>query len=65
MFVRDSCSKQLDSDRLAAYVPELLRVTGPLPSLVLRAEDIWLRYKPFFIEVFGILNQGFPISSLV
>jgi hypothetical protein len=23
MFVRDSCSKQLDSDRLAAYVPEL------------------------------------------
>jgi len=22
MFVRDSCSKQLDSDRLAAYVPE-------------------------------------------
>jgi deoxycytidylate deaminase len=23
MFVRDSCSKQLDSDRLAAYVPEV------------------------------------------
>jgi hypothetical protein len=23
MFVRDSCSKQLDSDRLAADVPEL------------------------------------------
>ena len=41
---------------LALSYPELLRVTGPLPSLVLRAEDIWLRYKPFFIEVFGILN---------
>jgi hypothetical protein len=23
MFVRDSCSKQLDSDRLAAYVPNV------------------------------------------
>jgi len=40
-------------------------VTGPLPSLVLRAEDIWRKYKPFFIEVFGILNPGFPISSLL
>ena len=50
---------------LALSYPELLRVKGPLPSLVLRAEDIWLRYKPFFIEVFGILNQGFHISSLL
>ena len=21
---------------------------------------MWQKYKPFFIEVFGILNQGFP-----
>ena len=44
--------------------PEPLRVTGPLQSLVLRAEDMWRKYKPFFIEVFGILNPGFPFSSL-
>jgi hypothetical protein len=44
--------------------PEPLRVTGPLQSLVLRAEDMWRKYKPFFIEVFGILNPGFPCSSL-
>ena len=35
------------------------------PSLVLRAEDMWQKYKPFFIEVFGILNQGFPFSPLL
>ena len=33
--------------------PEPLRVTGPLQSLVLRAEDMWRKYKSFFIEVFG------------
>ena len=31
----------------------------------LSAEDMWQKYKPFFIEVFGILNQGFPVSSLL
>ena len=50
---------------LAHSYPELFRVTGPLQSLVLRTEDMWQKYKPFFIEVFGILNQGFPISSLL
>ena len=44
----------------ALSYPEPLRVTGPLQSLVLRTEDMWQKYKPFFIEVFGILNQGFP-----
>jgi hypothetical protein len=24
--------------------PELFRVTGPLPSLILRTEDMWQRY---------------------
>ena len=31
--------------------PEPLRVTGPLPSLVLRAEDMWRKYNPFFIDL--------------
>jgi len=26
---------------------------------------MWQKYKPFFIEVFGILNQGFPFSPLL
>jgi len=42
---------------LALSYLEPLRVTGPLQSLVLRTEDMWQKYKPFFIEVFGILNQ--------
>jgi len=49
---------------LAFPYPEPLRVTGPLLSLVLRTEDMWQKYKPLFIEVFGILNPGFPFSSL-
>ena len=49
---------------LALSCPELLRVTGPLPSLVLRTEDMWQKYKPFFVEVCGVLNQGFPFSPL-
>ena len=32
---------------LALSYPEPFRVTGPLPSLVLRAEDMWQKYKPF------------------
>jgi hypothetical protein len=30
---------------LAPPYPELSRVTGPLPSLVLRAEDMWRRHN--------------------
>ena len=44
--------------------PELLRVTGPLQSLVLRAEDMWQRYNQC-LEVGGALNQGFPFSPLM
>ena len=46
---------------LALSYPEPLRATGPLPSLVLRTEDMCQKNKPFFIAVFGILTQGFPI----
>jgi hypothetical protein len=49
---------------LAHSYPELFRVTGPLPSLVLRAEDMWQRYNQF-LEVGGALNQGFPFSPLM
>ena len=49
---------------LALSYPELLRVTGPLPSLVLRTEDVWQRYKPDSSKRFGALNPGFPFSPL-
>ena len=48
---------------LARSYLELFRVTGPLLSLVLRAEDVWQRYNQC-IEVGGALNQGFPFSPL-
>jgi hypothetical protein len=48
---------------LARSYLELFRVTGPLLSLVLRAEDVWQRYNQY-IEVCGTLNQGFPFSPL-
>ena len=48
---------------LAHSYPELFRVTGPLPSLVLRTEDMWQRYNQC-LEVGGALNQGFPFSPL-
>ena len=38
-------------------------VSGPLPSLVLRTEDMWPRYNQC-IEVGGALNPGFPFSPL-
>ena len=44
--------------------PELFQVTGPLPSLVLRAEDMWQRQNQC-LEVGGALNQGFPLSPLM
>ena len=47
---------------LAHSYPELFRVTGPLPSLVLRTEDVWQRYKPDSSKRFGALNPGFPFS---
>ena len=48
--------------------PELLRVTGPLLSLVFQAEDVWQRYNQY-TETFRdsqieSLNQGFPFSPL-
>ena len=49
---------------LALSYPELFRVTGPLPSLVLRAEDMWQRHNQC-LEVGGALNQGFPFSPLM
>ena len=49
---------------LALSYPELFRVTGPLPSLVLRAEDMWQRHNQC-LEVGGALNQGFPFSPLL
>ena len=49
---------------LTLSYPELFRVTGPLPSLVLRAEDMWQRQNQC-LEVGGALNQGFPFSPLL
>ena len=48
---------------LALSYPEPFRVTGPLPSLVLRTEDMWQKYNQC-LEVGGSLNQGFPFSPL-
>ena len=41
-----------------------LRVTGPLPSLVLRAEDMWRKRNQCHRSE-RVLNQGFPLSSLM
>ena len=49
---------------LALSYQELFRVTGPLQSLVLRAEDMWQRHNQC-LEVCGALNQGFPFSPLL
>jgi len=49
---------------LAHSYLELFRVTGPLQSLVLRAEDMCQRYNQC-LEVGGALNQGFPFSPLM
>ena len=49
---------------LALSYPEPFRVTGSLPSLVLRTEDMWQRYNQC-LEVGGALNQGFPFSPLM
>jgi len=46
----------------ALSYPELLRVTGPLLSLVLRTEDVWQRYNQF-IEAFRSSPSGFPLLT--
>ena len=46
MFVRDSCSKQLDSDRLAADVPQFSSRPSLVPSVtvvLLKFSDRWER----------------------
>ena len=43
---------------LAHSYPELFRVTGPLQSLVLRAEDMWQRHNQC-LEV----GAGFPLLT--
>ena len=42
--------------------PEPLRVTGPLPSLVLRTEDVWQRYNHFHRSARGS-QSGFPLLT--
>ena len=48
---------------LALSYPELFRgVTGPLPSLVLRTEDMCQRYNQF-IEACRGSQSGFPLLT--
>jgi hypothetical protein len=49
---------------LALSYPELFQVTGPLPSLVLRTEDLWRRHNQCHRSG-RALNQGFPFSPLL
>ena len=49
---------------LALSYPEPSRVTGPLPSLALRAEDMWRRCNQCHRSE-RVLNQGFPFSPLM
>ena len=58
-----STSEFMAGSPLALSYPEPFRVTGSLPSLVLRTEDMWQRYNQC-IEAGGALNQGFPFSPL-
>jgi len=46
----------------ALSYPELLRVTGPLLSLVFLTEDVWQRYNQF-IETFRGSQSGFPLLT--
>ena len=49
---------------LAHPYPELFRVTGPLPSLVLRTEDVWWqKYKQFFHQSVRGSQSGFPLLT--
>ena len=47
---------------LARFYPELLRVTGPLLSLVFRTEDVWQRYNQY-TERFRGSQPGFPLLT--
>ena len=49
---------------LAHSYPELFLVTEPLPSLVLRAEDMWRKHNHCHRSE-RALNQGFPFSPLM
>ena len=51
----------LGSPRTRSYL-ELLRVTGPLLSLVLRTEDVWQKYNQF-IEAFQSSQSGFHLLT--
>ena len=62
MFVRDSCSKQLDSDRLAAYVPDVISISrwdqivdDDRPFIVLTETKFSFRCIPVWI---GTLLTG-------
>ena len=46
----------------ARSYPELLRVTGPLLSLLLRTEDVWQRYNQY-TETFRGSQSGFPLLT--
>jgi len=59
-----STSEFMAGSPLALSYPEPFRVTGSLPSLVLRTEDMWQRYNQC-LEVGWALNQGFPFSPLM
>ena len=59
-----STSEFMAGSPLALSYPEPFRVTGPLPLLVLRTEDMCQRYNQC-LEVGGALNQGFPFSPLM
>ena len=57
-----STSEFMAGSPLALSYPELFRVTGPLPSLVLRTEDVWQRYNHFRRSVRGS-QSGFPLLT--
>jgi hypothetical protein len=56
-----STSEFMAGSPLGLSYPEPFRVTGPLQSLVLWAEDMWQRYNQC-LEVGGALNQGSTVS---
>jgi len=47
---------------LALSYPELFQVTGPLPSLVLRTEDMWWRHNQCHRSERGS-QSGFPLLT--
>ncbi len=48
---------------LTLSYPELFQVTGPLPSLVLRAEDMWRKHNHCHRSWQGS-QSGFPLLTL-